>query len=160
MRIAFCGIRSWSPASPKARCEGNMNFENYLKLGKVKKKTPDTEEAKSLLEQAKDRLSYIKYKKITDKTAKFVLQDAYEAAREAAQSLMSREGYKPYSHEATIAFIKEYHCDAFPEEITSRFDHFRKLRNDSVYKAATITIEDADSCLKFSMDFVKKTQNM
>jgi len=81
------------------------SFENYLKAGKVKRKTPDSEEAKALFEQSKERMEYTKLKDINQKTAKFALQDSYEAAREAAQSLMSIHGFKPYSHEATIIYL-------------------------------------------------------
>ena len=55
------------------------SFGHYVKTGKVKKKTPDPEEGKALLNQAQDRLEYIKGKEITAKTAKFVFEDAYEA---------------------------------------------------------------------------------
>jgi hypothetical protein len=61
------------------------SFANYLKTGKVKKKTADPEEGKALLNQAEDRLEYIKGKEITAKTAKFVFEDAYEAVREAVR---------------------------------------------------------------------------
>ena len=76
------------------------SFENYLKLGKVKRKTPDFEEAKALFTQSKERMEYTQLKDINQKTSKFVLQDSYEAAREAAQSLMSIHGFKPYQKEA------------------------------------------------------------
>jgi len=132
------------------------SFENYIKLGKVKKKTPDTEEAKSLFKQSEERLDYIKLKQINEKTAKFILQDSYEAVREAAQSLMSLRGYKPYSHEATISFIKEYFKDKFNEEEIHKFDYFRKLRNDSVYKAIKIIEEDAKSSFSFAKEFIVK----
>ena len=119
------------------------SFEDYLKLGRVKRKTPDYEEAKALLEQSKERMEYAKLKDINQKTAKFVLQDSYEAVRESAQSLMSVHGFKPYSHEATISFIKKFYSADFSEEEIHKFDHFRQLRNNSVYKAAKIMEDDA-----------------
>ncbi|MBW2989648.1 hypothetical protein KY358_05005 [Candidatus Woesearchaeota archaeon] len=134
------------------------SFENYLKLGKVKRKTPDPEEAKALFEQSKDRMDYVRLKGINHKTAKFVLQDSYEAAREAAQSLMSIHGFKPYSHEATISFIKSFYGDRFNDDDLHKFDHFRRLRNNSVYKAAKIMEEDAKSSILFSKTFINKVQ--
>ena len=71
------------------------SFENYVKLGKVKRKIPDREEAKALLEKAKNRIEYAKSRKTSSGTAQFVLEDSYEAMREAAQSLMSMKGFKP-----------------------------------------------------------------
>ncbi len=134
------------------------SFENYLKLGKVKRKTPDYEEAKALFEQSEERMEYTRLKDINQKTAKFVLQDSYEAVREAAQSLMSVHGFKPYSHEATISFIKKFYSDNFDEEYINKFDHFRQLRNNSVYKAAKVMEEDAKSSILFAKEFIEKVQ--
>ena len=133
------------------------SFNNYVKAGKVKKKTPDPEEAKALLQQAKDRLEFTQEKKCTEKNAKFVFEQAYEAAREAAQSLMSIKGYKPYSHEATVSFVKE-HYDFSDDEI-HLFDHFRKLRADSIYRAVKIVERDAQECVEFSKKFVEKVES-
>ena len=130
------------------------SFANYLKEGYVKKKTPDPEEAKALLEKAKNRIEYTKSKEINDKTSQFVLEDAYEAARESAQALMSIKGFKPYSHEATIAFIKEFYSSDFNEEEVHKFDRFRQLRNDSVYKAKSVANEDAKSSVLFATEFI------
>ena len=132
------------------------SFENYLKYGKVKSKTPDPEEARALLQQAKDRLDYVKGKGINEKNAKFVLEDSYEVIREAAQSLMSIKGFKPYSHEATISFIREFHKNDFNSEEIEKFDYFRRLRNDSIYKAVVIVPEDAKDSLIFAELFVVK----
>ena len=136
------------------------SFKNYLKDGKVRRKTPDSEEAKSLLEKSLDRLDYIKGKKITGKSATFILEDAYEAIREAAQSLMSMKGFKPYSHEATVAFIKDFYKSKFSEEDIYKFDYFRKLRNDAVYKAIPVTKGDAELSLFFAEKFVKKVTSI
>ena len=131
-------------------------FEYYLNLGKVKRKTPDPEEAKALFEQSKERMEYTELKEINPKIAKFILQDSYEAAREAVQSLMSVHGFKPYSHEATISFVKEFYTDDFSEEEIYKFDHFRQLRNNSVYKAAKIMEDDARSSILFSRKVIQK----
>lgn len=131
------------------------SFNNYIKLGKVKRKTADPEESKALFEKAKNRIVYTKDKVVTEKTAQFVLEDSYEAIREAAQALMSLKGFKPYSHEATIAFIKEYYHEFKDDEI-ALFDRYRILRNDSVYKAVSVQIEDAKKSFLFAHDFVKK----
>ena len=133
-------------------------FEHYLKLGMVKRKTPDYEEAKALFEQSKERMEYAKLKDINQKTAKFILQDSYEASREAAQSLMSIHGFKPYSHEATISFIKKFYSENFSEEEIHKFDHFRQLRNNSIYKAAKIMEDDAKSSVLFTKKFIQKVQ--
>ncbi len=137
-----------------------MMFEIYIRTGKVKRKTPDPEEARALLKQAGERMDYVDTKEINETSAKFVLEGGYEAIREAAQGLMSCKGYKPYSHEATIEFVKEFHDRDFSGEDIALFEHFRKLRNDSVYRAVQITAEDARDCLAFARRFVGKAQKI
>ncbi len=134
------------------------SFKNYLNSGYVKKKTPDTEEAKSLLEKAKNRIQYTKSRDINDKSSQFVLEDAYEAIRESAQALMSIKGFKPYSHEATISFVKEFYGSNFSEEEIHKFDRFRQLRNDSVYKAKIVTSGDAKASILFAIEFINKVK--
>ena len=136
------------------------SFDNYLKQGKAKKKTPDFEEAKALLFKSENRIHYTKSKKITNKTAAFVLEDSYEAIRESAQALMSIKGFKPYSHEATISFIKDFHSLDFNEEEVRKFDRFRQLRNNSIYQAKPISEQDARSCFLFAAYFVNKIKSI
>lgn len=134
------------------------SFENYLKQGKAKRKTPDFEEAKSLLKKAENRLQYTKAKEINEKNSQFVLEDAYEAIRESAQALMSIKGFKPYSHEATISFVREFYGINFNDEEIHKFDRFRQLRNSSVYTAAEVPIEDAKNSVIFAELFLNKAK--
>lgn len=134
-----------------------INFNYYLKKGTVKRRTPDPEEAKSLLEKAETTLNYFKDKEITEKYASIIFGNLYGAIREAAQSLMSLKGYKPYSHEATISFLKEFHRE-FSEEELNKFDRFRLIRSDSEYRAIKVSKKDAESCLKFAKSFIEKVK--
>ena len=132
-------------------------FNYYLEKGHVKRKTSDPVESKSLLDKATSRINY--FKKITEEDASIVLENAYEGIRESAQSLMSLKGYKPYSHEATISFIKEFYKE-FTEEDINNFDRFRQLRSDSVYRAVHISKEEAELCLMFVQVFVNKVKKI
>ncbi len=136
------------------------SFENYLKQGRAKRKTPDSEEAKALFENSIERLRYVNSKNIKESNPRFVLEDSYEAAREAAQSLMSLKGFKPYSHEATISFIREFYKQVFGEEDINKFDHFREVRNNSVYHAVKVPPEEAALCLSFASKFIEKIRGL
>ena len=135
------------------------SFRNYLDEGKVKRKTPDYIEAKALLESAGERLSFAKSIKITRQNANFILEAAYEASRETAQSFMSAKGYKPYSHEATISFVKDF-LKEFNQDEIAEFDRFRQIRNDSIYKAVKVSEKDAADRLSFSEKFIKKGRSI
>ncbi len=134
------------------------SFESYLKQGKVKKKTKDIVEANSLLERAKKRMTYLRA--LNNETAFLNFEDAYESAREAAQALMSKEGFKPYSHEATISFLKDFYKKEFEEYESIEFDRYRDLRNKAVYQAKDINQEEALKCIEFTKNLLKKVEKM
>jgi uncharacterized protein (UPF0332 family) len=127
-------------------------FEYYIKDGKVKKKTPDLVEARSLIERSNKRMQYIR--ELNDETAFLVLDDSYESAREATQALMSKNGFKPYSHEATLSFLKEFYSEYFSNYELIEFDRFRDLRNKAHYDGLVINYDDAAKCLKLAKDII------
>lgn len=70
---------------------------------------------------------------------------------------MSLKGYKPYSHEATISFIKEFY--KFTNNEINNFDRFRQIRNNSVYQALQVS-EEAKECLNFAKVFIDKIKKL
>jgi len=129
-------------------------FQYYLNERLAKKVEVDREEAKSLLKKALLRLDYITKQEINEETSPFIFEDIYETLREAAQSLMSLKGYKPYSHEALISFLKEFY--SFPEHEISAFDRYRILRNKTVYCAANVSPEVCKEALSYLEEFLPK----
>ncbi len=129
-------------------------FEFYLDENLVKKGSPDATEAKSLIEKAFQRMEFIKDQHINEKTSTFIFEDIYECVREAAQSLMSLEGYKPYSHEVVIAFLKEFH--KFDEYEITAFNRYRILRNNCVYRAAKVSPVVCRESMTFLENFLPK----
>lgn len=129
-------------------------FENYLNNGKAKRKTPDISESKSLIQKAEKRIKFLR--PLNDETSSLFFEDVYEAARESAQALMSLKGFKPYSYEATISFLRDYYKDRFSEAEIFEFDRFRMLRGNSVYRAQDVSKEDALKCLEFAKMIVEK----
>jgi uncharacterized protein (UPF0332 family) len=106
------------------------------------------------MNKAVQRLDYIKKQEISEFTSSFIFEDIYETLREASQSLMSLKGYKPYSHEALISFLREFY--KFSESEISTFDRYRILRNKTVYSAAKVSIEVCKEALKFLEIFLPK----
>jgi uncharacterized protein (UPF0332 family) len=129
-------------------------FQHYLNEGSARKVKVDREEAKSLMKRASLRLDYVKKQEINEDTSPFIFEDIYETLREAAQSLMSLKGYKPFSHEALISFLKEFYN--FPEHEISAFDRYRILRNKTIYCAANVSTQVCKDALKFVEAFLPK----
>ncbi len=130
-----------------------MKFQAYIENQMVRKGSPDKGEAESLLKKAEGRLKYsIKTREINENTASYVFEDIYECLREAAQSLMAIKGYKPYSHEALISFLREFF--EFTEADIKSFDRYRILRNKTVYRGEFISEETCREALEFLLRFL------
>jgi uncharacterized protein YutE (UPF0331/DUF86 family) len=129
-------------------------FDYYLKNDLVRRKDIDKFEAEALIEKAENRIDFIKSNDIKEKNSSFIFEEIYECLREAFQSLMSLRGYKPYSHEAIVAFLKKF-VD-FEERDISVFDQYRILRNKAMYRAEKISSEKCKESLKFLLQLFPK----
>ena len=58
------------------------------------------------------------------------------------------KGFKPYSHEALVSFLKEYKL--ISDEKANILDNYRILRNNSVYKAEKISPQKCIEALEFA----------
>ena len=128
------------------------DFQHYVGNGLVKKTAVNKENAAALMARAYARLGYVKSQRIGKDTAPFIFEDVYEVLSEASQALMELKGYKPYSHEAQIAFLRDVH--KFPEHFISAFDRFRVLRNKCLYGAAHLSAETCREALGLAVSFL------
>ena len=129
-------------------------FQYYLKENLVRKSIPNISMARALLQKAEIRLSRINLDKVKDEESSIVFEDIYECIREAAQSLMEVNGYKPYSHEAVISFLLEKKYLSY-EEINI-IDNYRILRNNSVYKAEKVSLQRCLEALESAKQVIPK----
>ena len=132
-------------------------FEYYLEKNLAKRSVINRSLAKSLMEKAELRLKLLNEDKITDEMASIMFEETYETIREASQSLMQVKGFKPYSHDALIAFlIKE---KLMPEQFIKSFDRYRILRNKSVYEAQRVSIETCKEAIQFAKRRIPEVKN-
>jgi len=132
-----------------------MEFQYYLDNNLARKASPDKNEAQALMGKAEGRLKFfINAKEINENTAPYIFENIYECLREAAQALMSIKGYKPYSHEALISFLKE--SFKFIEQDIVTFDRYRILRNKTVYQGEKINAITCKEALQFLNRFIPK----
>ena len=123
-------------------------FEYYINEKLVRKSVPNISMAKSLLQKSEIRLKRVKNEKIDDENSSIVFEDVCELLREASQSLMEINGFKPYSHEALVSFLKDYKL--LPDEKIITMDNYRVLRNNSVYKAEKVSFQKCNEALEFA----------
>lgn len=120
-------------------------FREYIKEGKVLKKTADLAEARSLFFQAKERMKDLFNLPLTEINASFRFEDAYEVLREALQAFLSKGGYKSYSHEAIFSFAREK--EILSEGKALQVDRYREIRNDINYRGKKVTLEEAQEII-------------
>jgi len=87
-----------------------LNFDYYIRQKVVKKKSTDKNLARSLVKSSKDRFEFAV--KILDTKPRYTLENAYEAIIELIDALLALNGYKSWSHEANVSFLKKF--EEFP----------------------------------------------
>lgn len=111
-----------------------IDFEDCKKSKKVIKKSLDKQMSKSLVKLAKIRLSNLENLSVT--TLK--IETYYEAIKELITALISIQGYKSYSPECLISFIKNF--EEFNESEILFLDQLRIIRHDITYRG--VFVED------------------
>ena len=121
------------------------DFEFYLREGTVKKRKPDMELAKSLINDANERFE--KISKLDARVfSKIIFENIYDALRSILDALLAIDGYKSYSHEASIAYLKKY---GFEGSLIAELNNFRLIRNSSKYYGKDISSEDSYDIIDF-----------
>ena len=127
-----------------------MKWEDCLEY-KIKKIKENPEQAKALLQLAKRRLESIK-KRRKDEYPQLLIESYYEAIKELISSLLAIHGYKSYSHECLVSFLKEYYPDFLDDFQLHFLDSMRKLRSDIQYRGRDV----ADDYLERNSSTIKK----
>ncbi len=131
-------------------------FEYFLKHGDAKKTSKDLELAKSLI---KDMNGRIEKSLLLDpqKFPKIIFENIYDALRDFCDAILASEGFKSYSHQASISYLSNKGLD-FPT--LNEFDQLRYKRNGSKYYGEPILKKDATRIKEFYLRIKKKINNI
>lgn len=99
---------------------------------KVYKRQRNKSEAESLLKIAKTRIRDNKRRERTDENTSLIVESYWEIIKQLITSSLNLDGYKSYSQECLISYLKEFY-DLSNEEI-NLIDELRRLRNDIDYR--------------------------
>lgn len=127
-------------------------FEKFIEEGKVRETNPNPSQARSLIQKAGKRLNYVEERETTEENADLILEDSYEAVREALDAFLILDGYKSHSHEASI--IYGFENLEIPYSTTNKLNKFRKLRNDSKYRGEDIKKKEAENTLTTAKELI------
>src|SRR3989344_4372373 len=126
------------------------NFEEYLKRGIVKIRKKNIERVKSLIEESDKRLRFYNNMPISEDSANYIIENMYDVIRELIEAKMLLDGYKSYSHEATVSYLKKLEFSFSEVEF---MDELRDIRNHTKYYGHLVNTEYA----KKVSEFVNKT---
>jgi hypothetical protein len=115
------------------------SFNYFVEEKKVKKIRPDIELAKSLLKNIEER-EKTALKLDSNEFQLIIFENIYDCLRELLDAILALEGYKSYSHEAVIIYLKNFN---FPESKIFDLNRFRIKRNNSKYYGKSPQVEDA-----------------
>ncbi|MBI2575529.1 hypothetical protein HYV82_06615 [Candidatus Woesearchaeota archaeon] len=121
------------------------SFEYYVEKGEVRKASGDPALAKSLTESADRRMRFISRQPINNESATIIHEQVYDALRELLDSILSLEGYKSYSHIASIAYLRKF--TEFNYDEINKLNMARQKRNNSKYYGAQTTPEETQEIL-------------
>jgi len=130
------------------------DFEMFAETDCVKKQPPDYNLANSLLDDSVKRMKYARLSKLTEENAKYIYENIYESLREAADAILAINGFKSFSHEATISFLQKF--KEFSAEEISDFGRMRKKRNGMKYYGRYCSVEDAKEAAEVAEKLLKK----
>ena len=133
-------------------------FEDFIKSSDVKIRGKNEILAKALIKSSERGIRYVKRQKIDAESAEHVTSDIYDIIRELIEAKLCFEGYKSYSHEATISFLKRFL--EFKESEIIFLDNLRKIRNGIKYYGKEASVEDAEKTLKFLNSILPKLKNL
>ena len=122
-----------------------MEFNDFIKQGKVKKGEKDKAFAKSIMEMVDQDLKFLNTLATNQLSARRLMCNYYDLLRAIIEAISALDGLKSYSHEAYTYYLKEVKDE---EIIALKFDRFRKIRNNLTYYGKSISVEEASSNIK------------
>ncbi len=117
-----------------------MNFNDFIRQGKVKLGERDISLTKSVIEVIKTDIKFLDRLKVDKTSARRLMCDYYDTLRAVIEAIAALDGIKSYSHEAFTYYLKEKKNE---DGIGSKFDRYRKIRNQLVYYGKNISPEEA-----------------
>ncbi|MBR9701992.1 hypothetical protein GOV13_03650 [Candidatus Pacearchaeota archaeon] len=131
-------------------------FEYYLKNKLVMKASPNLARARSLIKDINLRLKFLRKIDIKE-FPKIYFEHLYDIVRDFCDAILFAEGYKPSSHQASIAYLSK---KGFNFTLIKKLDSFRYKRNISKYHGEPISLEEAKDLDRFYKSIKDRLNNL
>jgi len=131
-----------------------MRFEDFVKRGIVRKSSSKNIDVKRVVDSYKSRYNFLKSLPLREDYARYVIENCYDVIRELAEAILEKRGYKSYSHEATILYLKK--LDKISDNEFIFIDNLRKIRNKIKYEREDQSVEGAKKVIEFVDKLIPK----
>jgi MoxR-like ATPase len=108
-----------------------MNWKECMQEKIYERKT-NPKEAKSLLKMAEIRQKDNERREVTEENVSLIVETHWEVQKQLTTALLILEGYKSYSQECLIEFLKQKHD--LRKSHAQKMHQLRRLRNDIDYR--------------------------
>ncbi len=135
-----------------------MNFEDFIKTDEVKHQSSDKNLAESLKKESQDRVDFIRRLIKNSENPKYIVENIYDLLKELIEAKLAIEGFKSYSHEATIIYLRKF--KEFTDSEIRFFDELRKVRNKLKYYGKNIEKDKANKVVEFMEEILPKLKNL
>jgi len=125
-------------------------FEEFLEEGTITTRTPDIARAKSLKEEARKRMLFLKELNqklgLTNNNANYFIENAYDILLELTRAKILGAGFKTSSHEAEVSYLRKMN---FKENDILFLNDLRYFRNRILYYGKILDKEYAEKVIIF-----------
>ena len=120
----------------------------YLVRGdQLRRRTPDREKIKSMIESSLATMSVVKTIPLTDASATLIFRESYESIRQLGDARWWLLGYEPQNHEVSMNILKE--MNLHEKSKLNHLNRFRIIRNDVNYRGFKVTTAQAQEIQGF-----------
>ena len=127
------------------------SWNDCVETNSVKKISPDTERANSLIKTSEERTSIIN--KINEKNCNFVFEDYYTSVLELLQALVIKKGYNVLNHLCIGYYLRDV---LKKEDLFRIFDDLRYKRNALTYYGNRMDFETAKASIEKCKELINK----
>jgi len=140
------------------------NFDEFVRLGIVKKQSPDTSRAQFLREESEKSYSFLQKKiqafGISEETANDLIKSCYDIIMELIRAKMLLEGYNASGQGAHKAEVSYLRIIGFKEKEVQFADQLRYFRNGMLYYGTSLDGEYAQNVVDLTKRIYIKLQQI
>ena len=135
-----------------------MKFEEFIETGEVKKQSVDKNLSLALMNESIERIEFVQRLIKNSESPKYIVENVYDSIRELIEAKLAIDGFKSYSHEATILYLRKF--KEFTDAEIKFLDELRKIRNNIKYYGKNVEKETASNAAEFMEKTIPKLKGL